>query len=95
MTEAKGNEGHSGAMLKETVLHAGTVKFHFSIILRKAPQSLLGRHDSDAKYCEWLSCMVIKATLDVAGYMYEKLFYSKVMLQPTGQSAGCWERLLK
>lgn len=47
MTEAKGDEGHSGAMLKETVLHAGMVKFHFSIILRKAPQSLLGRHESD------------------------------------------------
>lgn len=57
MTEAKGSEGHTGAVLKENVFHAGMQdwwSFIFSIILKKTPQSLMERHESDAKYC-WVA----------------------------------------
>lgn len=40
-------EGHTGAMLEKNALRAAAVKFHFSITFRKAPQSLLERHESE------------------------------------------------
>lgn len=34
-------------MLEKNALRAAAVKFHFSITFRKAPQSLLERHESE------------------------------------------------
>lgn len=87
--------GYTGAALEENVVYAGAVKFHFPIALRKASQCLLERHKSDTKRSERLSCMVIQSTLAVSGYISQKLFCSKVALPSTGQSPGCWGRLLK
>lgn len=88
-------KGHTGVMLDENALRAGAVKFDFPVTFRKVPLYLLERHGSDAKYCEWLSRVVIKATLHISGYISEKLFCSKVTLPSTGQSPGYWGRLLK